>query len=529
MNRTEPAATGNTRRKYLGLWTSVPVKSARRMVAIGLLSVVGMFALGKAHAQVNGAGQQPFLGWTTWSQQGHFGNSAAAGDAFQNEINVRANADAMLRLGLTAQGFKYINIDGDWDNGLMCQCGGPVTFDPWGRPVANVTRFPSGMADLADRLHRNGQKAGIYWESGVPPQVYAANTPILNSSHTAQDIVLRPLVTEFNGYYQIDFSKPGAQEYIDSIVKEFADWGYDYLKVDGTAVGVQHGSSASPIDDRANIRAFSLAIAKFAKARPIYLNLSYSLPHDYANWWQTWSNGRRVDGDVECSRRTCPRTLTTWSKVLERFADLVPWSTNAGVRRGWNDPDSLEIGNGTRATYPKNSPEILLASDPAPAPPVSIATSPAFVDGLTNDERQTAMTLWSIANAPLQLGDDMTLLDSFGVQLLTNPEVIAVDQSGQPGYVVIKGDKPIWAQSLCDGSYNVALFNLKSAASSVTVNWIDLGFRGAAHVRDVWARKDLDVSTSSYTTKLKAHGSALLRIRPQASPHDRTLCGADPD
>lgn len=496
------------------------MQPARAPRAIGLMTAVfGLLAAGSVSAQVNGAGDKPFMGWTTWSQQDHFGSGEAGGDAFQNEVNIKANSDAMKNFGLTAHGFRYINIDGDWDNGLMCQCGGPTTFDSWGRPVPNVVRFPHGMAVVAAYIHRNGQKAGIYWESGVAPQVYAANTPILGTTRHVQDIVLQPLATEFNGYYQIDFSKPGAREYIASIVKEFAEWGYDYLKVDGIFVGLQSGTPAVPLDDRPSIEAFSLAIRN--SGRPMFLNLSSNLSHDYAAWWQRWTNGRRIDGDIECSRRTCPTTLTQWSRVLLRFTDLIPWSTNNGLRLGWNDPDSLEVGNGTNATYPANSAEILIVSDPAPAPPVSITTSPAFVDGLTNDERQTAVTLWSIANAPLQLGDDMTVMDRFGVQLLTNDEVIDVDQSGAPGSVVIEGDTPVWAQALCDGSYYVAMFNLNDTASAVSVNWASLGFNGSATVRDLWAHANLGASTDSFAVTLNPHASTLLRVRPESGLNAR--------
>jgi len=473
--------------------------------------VFGLLGIGSASAQVNGAGEKPYLGWTTWSLQDHFGQDEPTGDAFQNETNVKANSDAMKSLGLTAHGFQYINIDGDWDNGLMCQCGGPTTFDKWGRPIPDATRFPHGMASLAAYIHHNGEKAGIYWESGVAPQIYAANTPILGTPYHVQDIVLQPLAGEFNGYYEIDFNKPGAKEYITSIVQEFAEWGYDYLKVDGTAVAVESGVL---VDDCASIQAFSEAIHN--TGRSIYLNLSSALPHDYAGWWQRWTNGRRIDGDVECSRRTCPTSLTQWARVVLRFTDAIDWSTNASAHRGWNDLDSLEVGNGTITTYPANSPEVLVVSDPAPTASVSITTSPAFVDGLTNDERRTAVTLWSIVNAPLQLGDDLTVLDKFGVSLLTNDEVLAVDQSNAPGNVVTEGNTPVWSQSLCDGSYYVALFNLTDTAATVSVNWTHLGFSGSASVRDLWAHMNLGTSPDGYSVNLASHASALLQVQPEA-------------
>jgi hypothetical protein len=473
------------------------------------------------------------MGWTTWSQQDKFDNhpatsytGEAAGDGFQNEWNVRANSDAMRSSGLQAHGFKYINIDGDWDNGLLCQCGAPITWDAYGRPVANSVRFPSGMAAIAAYIHSNGQKAGIYWEGGVPAEVWTANTPILGTPYRVQDItqaIVPPATTPptawVNGYYNIDFTKPGAQEYIDSIISLFAQWGYDYLKVDG--IGPTVNGVPVYLD---NIRAIEMAVRK--AGRPMYVNLSASLDHDYAYWWERYTSGRRIDGDIECSPRrdaACAAGstnglayITDWSHVSSRFDDLLPWQDEAGVRRGWNDFDSLEVGNGTNSYYPPTSSELLRMSNIAVTPPQArLSGQPAFVDGLSNDERQSTVTLWAISGAPLQLGDDLTLLDSFGIRLLTNDEVIAVDQSGRPGNVVYEGVTPVYEQHLCDGSFNVALFNTGSTAATVTVNWVDLGFSGDAEVRDLWQHADLGNQSDGYSVYLDPHASSLLRVVPR--------------
>ena len=121
--------------------------------------------------------------------------------------------------------------------------------------------------------------------------------------------------------------------------------------------------------------------------------------------WQTYSNARRIEDDVDCY---CS-TLTKWTSVSRRFGDLATRQSDAGPATGWNDLDSLDIGNGNQ-------------------------------DGLSNDERQSAMSLWAIANAPLYTGDDLTQLDSFGLQLLANDAVIAVDQSGIPGSQIQGGN-----------------------------------------------------------------------------------------
>ncbi|SPE40187.1 Alpha-galactosidase (fragment) [Candidatus Sulfotelmatobacter sp. SbA7] len=463
-----------------------------------------------ASAQVYGAGQKPYMGWTTWSQQSYnYPTGSPGGDPFQNETNVDANADAMVSSGLAAVGFQYINIDGDWDNGMMCACGPPVTWDTYGRPIGNLTRFPNGMAAVAAHIHSDGLLAGIYWEEGVPPGPYAANTPILGTPYTVQQIVALPLVTEFNGFYVIDFTKPGAQEYEDSIINLFAEWGYDYLKMDGVRTAENRGGTAF-IDDRPDVAAFSLAVRH--SGRRMYFNLSSKLNHDYVAWWEKYANGRRIDGDIECGGCNGPYQLTDWTNLSARFTDVIPWTTNAGPRLGWNDLDSLEVGNTANTTYPSNTPEIAQPSNP-PAAPTSLAGTPALTDGLTNDQRRTMVTLWAINAAPLQLGDDLTLLDSFGMQLLTNTEVIAVDQSGVPGQAVMEGSTPVFAQTLGGDSYYVALFNLNSVSSPVTVNWINLGFTGSATVRDLWAQSNAGSFANGYTVTLNPYASSLLLVR----------------
>ena len=115
--------------------------------------------------------------------------------------------------------------------------------------------------------------------------------------------------------------------------------------------------------------------------RPIWLTVSWAIDEDYLADWQQNSNARRLEGDVECEG-DCP-FLTEWERVLLRFYDLIGWERAAGPRLGWNDLDSLEVGNGA-------------------------------TDGITDTEQQTAMTLWSIANAPLYVGGDLTKLTAFG-------------------------------------------------------------------------------------------------------------------
>jgi hypothetical protein len=138
------------------------------------------------------------------------------------------------------------------------------------------------------------------------------------------------------------------------------------------------------------------------------------------------------------------------------------------------------------------------------------------MDGLTKAERQSYMTLWAINKAPLYTGDDLTKLDSYGVSLLTNKEVIAVDQNDSPVArpVTPVGDQQVWAAKNSDGSYTVALFNLGASPASVTANWASFGFTGNASVRDLWNKENLGTYKNKITEALPAHGSRLFTVKP---------------
>jgi hypothetical protein len=209
--------------------------------------------------------------------------------------------------------------------------------------------------------------------------------------------------------------------------------------------------------------------------------------HDYLADWQAYSDSWRIDFDIECY---CP-TLTQWSGrgpfgggVKGRFADVAKWVDAAGPTKGWNNLDSLLVGNGT-------------------------------MDGLTNDERQTMMTLWAISAAPLYSGDDLTQLDDFGLKLLTNDEVIAIDQAGRPARPLSTAtNQQVWFAKNPNGSYTVALFNLDDTAATVSVNWTDLGFTGQARLRDNWAKKSLPAAQNGYGLTLQPHASTLITVTP---------------
>ncbi|WUH89265.1 carbohydrate-binding protein [Streptomyces sp. NBC_00433] len=429
-----------------------------------------------------GTATTPYMGWSSWSMQSsqYPGLNPNGSYSYLTEANVLKQTDA-LASKLKQYGYTYVNIDAGWwmDNSWT------PGYDQYGRQRPDPVRFPHGMKPVADHIHAKGLKAGIYLPVGMEKGAYGdGEVPILDAPGCTTADAVYPDLRTTNGWdsaYKLDFDNPCAQSYVDSQAQALAGWGYDFLKLDG--VGPGSGKSGDNYDNVADVAAWHRAIA--ATGRPIHLEVSWSLDIGHAADWQRYSDGWRIDTDVECY---C-NTLVTWeNSVDDRWNDAPAWSGKAGPG-GWNDLDAVDVGNGA-------------------------------MDGLTKAERQSYLTLWAINKSPLFTGDDLTALDDYGVSLLTNREVIAVDQNTSPVArpVTPVGDQQVWATRNPDGSYTVALFNLAAAPASVTADWAALGFTGAASVRDLWNKQNLGTYKDRITEALPAHGSRLLTVKPAGHP-----------
>jgi len=465
-------------------YSVMPARTLRALVVLALAAGAAVTAP-TAHAETTAPAlaAKPYMGWSSWSMQSskYPGLNPEGDYSYLTEANVLKQAGA-LATKLKKYGYEYVNIDAGWWMDKAWKSG----FDEYGRQKPDPTRFPRGMKAVADDLHAKGLKAGIYLPAGLEKGAYGdGETPIWNASGcTTADIVYDDLRTT-NGWdssYKLDFAKPCTAKYIDSQARLIADWGYDFLKLDG--VGPGSGKSGDQYDNVADVAAWNSAIA--ATGRPIHLELSWSLDIGHAPDWKKYSQGWRLDTDVECY---C-NTLVSWeNSVDDRWDDTPAWTRHAGPG-GWNDLDSLDVGNGE-------------------------------MDGLTKAERQSYATLWAIAKSPLYTGDDLTRLDSYGLSLLTNREVIAVDQGpNPPAHPVTPSDpQQVWAAKNTDGTYTVALFNLADKPASVTADWSTLGFTGKAAVRDLWNHENLGTYRNRITEALPAHGSRLFTV----TPHGTTL------
>ncbi|MEV6424662.1 CBM35 domain-containing protein [Streptomyces sp. NPDC051662] len=416
--------------------------------------------------------EKPYMGWSSWSLSAtnYPGVNPDGPMSWMSERHILEQADVMASK-LKKHGYEYINIDAGWTD----------RYDDYGRPAANPKTFPHGLGHLGAEINAKGLKMGAYLAVGLEPKAYAdGKTPILGAEGcTTKDLVYPDLRTT-NGWdsaYKIDYSNRCSQAYIDSVAQLLADQGVDFLKLDGVGPGSFKGGEN--YDNRADVKAWRTALDR--TGRPIEFTLSWSLSHRYADTWKRYSNGYRIDTDVECY---CD-TLVTWdNSVKQRWHDVVQWIDDAGPGH-WNNLDSVNVGNGQ-------------------------------MDGLTKAERQSYMTLWAIEAAPLYIGDDLTKLDPYGLSLLTNDEVIAINQAGRPAKPVGQSsEQQTWYARNADGSYTVALFNLANAPASANADFRDLGISGAAQVRDVWSGTELGRLDGEFSAALPAHGSRLLRVTPR--------------
>ncbi len=431
-------------------------------VAVGI-ALLATAAHGPPARTQHATGGPPPMGWSSWIFLRE--HPTAAG--------IEAQAQAMVSSGLAARGYRYVNLDDFW---MACDRYGP-DVDSYGRWVPDLAAFPGGIARVASRVHADGLKFGLYVTPGIPENAVRENTAIQGSSQTA-DQIADTAVTEMNyncGHmYGIDYGSPGAQQYIDGWADEFASWGVDYVKLDGV------GSWDIP-----DIEAWSAALRQ--TGRPILLELSNNLALSDAGQWSPIADGWRTGGDIECY--TCEPggssyPLTSWGNVASRFDAVARWQPYGGPH-GWNDEDSLEIGNGA-------------------------------ADGLTVPERQTMMALWSLAGAPLILGSDLTRLTAVDQAILGNRAVIAVDQDGVAARrVVDRGSEQVFAKRQPDEVWCIGVFNTDtSARRTFRVPLARLGLGGAIRVTDLWTGRSLGVVSGSYTTTIAPGGVSLISARP---------------
>ena len=265
---------------------------------------------------------------------------------------------------------------------------------------------------------------------------------------------------------------PGSRGYEFQDARQYAAWGVDYLKYDWCSTSTQNAQASYSIMRDALLKAgrpIVFSICEWGTAKP------WLWASDVGNLWRT-------TGDIQ----DCWDCKRDWGGMgVVHILDLQDGLESHAGPGHWNDPDMLEVGNG----------------------------------GMTSTEYRAHFSLWCLLAAPLMAGNDLRSMPADVKEILTNREVIAVDQDplGLQGRRVKRdGDREVWATQLADGSRAVVLLNRGSQPAEVSVSWTDIGYPPhlSANVRDLWAGKDMGKLTGKFSAEAPSHGVVMVTIKP---------------
>jgi len=384
----------------------------------------------------------PPMGWNSWN---------IYASKVTQEL-VLANAKAMANSGLIEHGWSYMNIDDVWQGKRGGKYRGIMPKD---------STFPD-MQGLVDEIHKLGLKAGIY------------STPWVESyGHHIGGSAMNPEGTFERTKENISRNKKllpyaiGDYHFWDKDVKQWADWGFDYLKYDWNPAELPETKEMYDL-----LR---------ASGRDIIFSLSNSIPFASIGELSKVSNAWRTGGDIR----------DNWRSLKSRVLTQDKWAPYAGPGH-WNDPDMMIVGYVGWGREPKPTQ-------------------------LTPDEQYTHMSAWCLQSVPLLLGCDLTKLDPFTLSLLTNDEVIEVNQDplGKQAVIVSKQDSiGILAKDMEDGRKAAGMFNITdSITRRMVLKWSDLGIKGKWIVRDLWRQKDLGTFEDEFSADVRPHGVVMISLR----------------
>ena len=421
--------------------------------------------------------KKPPMGWNSWDCYG----------AGVTEDELLGNAEFM-RDRLKQYGYQYVICDIQWyepaAKGNVYNNFADLCMDEYSRLIPAVNRFPSsangaGFKPIADRIHSMGLKFGIHIMRGIPRQAVHRNTRIYGTTARARDIASQFSLCPWNtDMYGVDTEKRGAEEYYDSLFKLYASWGVDFVKVDDIAN--TEFSPQNPYSAEKEIEMIRAAIDR--SGRDMVLSLSPGpAPLNKAEHLSENANMWRISGDF----------WDRWDKLLNMFSLCEKWYPY--VKDGsFPDCDILPLGK--------------LCIDG------SYMGDMGRDSGFTKEEQKTMMTLWAVFRSPLFFGGELRLTDNYTLSLVTNPEVINVNQNSEkPLFVYNKGGIVVW-QTKIENCTAVAVFNLSDEEKHYKLSFSDLGIENVRAVRDLWARKDIPKCENDVAVSLKPHSSEFFEI-----------------
>ncbi len=417
----------------------------------------------------------PPMGWNSWDCY------MSAVTEEQLLANARYQAEHLL-----PSGWEYVVCDIQWYEPNAGSLPGshyvpfaPLCMDGFGRVIPAENRFPSakggkGFAPIAEKIHGMGLKFGIHILRGIPKQAVYARLPVKGTDATADQVADPCSICLWNSdMFGLRKDVPGAQAYYDSLFELYASWGVDYVKVDDishTGVAESHGYMAAH-----EIEMIRRAIDRCG--RNMVLSLSPG-PAPIEHAWHLAQNANlwRMTNDF----------WDEWPQLKKMFSYCELWQTH--VSPGcWPDCDMLPLGR------------------------IGIAYGQDRQTRLSKAEQKTMLTLWAVFRSPLMLGAELMSLDEETLTMLTNRDVLAVNQQGQHPQQLRRTDtEAVWVSWNADESCNLALFNLSDMSERVRCELAEIGWEHA-QARELWSGECLSDREGSIEAAIEPHGVRLFR------------------
>ena len=417
----------------------------------------------------------PPCGWNSWDCFG----------AGVNEEQLIANADYMAK-HLKQYGWEYIVCDIQWYEPKACSNDynnfAELCCDEYGRLIPAQNRFPSskggkGFKPIADYIHSLGLKFGIHIMRGIPRQAVHADLPIKDSEYTARQVAHHFSICSWNTDMYGMKNCDGAQDYYNSIIKMYADWGIDYIKCDDIAV-TEFRKWDNPYSADYEIEILRNAIDSCGREIVLSLSPGPAL-RDKAEHLKANANMWRLTGDF----------WDLWEHLYSMFDKCEEWQGVRGVG-SYPDCDMLPIGRISKLC--------------------SYHGAQNRMSNFTHDEHYTLMTLWGIFGSPLMIGGNMPENDDFTLSLLNNAEYMNMHRTVKNSRILCRNEENSKGYIIWDGeneeSRFVALFNTDEKPVTInTAEKINISVDGSY---DIWQK--CTVSENNIT--VQPHGARLLKL-----------------
>ena len=415
----------------------------------------------------------PPMGWNSYNC---FGGNVT-------EEEMKQNADYIAE-HLKEFGWEYVVLDFLW---YCDDQNSPEKFarrrphqhaDEYGRLIPSPVLHPSsvdgkGLKPLGDYIHSKGLKFGIHIMRGIPWQAVAENTPVLGTNKYAQDIA-NPSDTckWYGGLVGVNMTKKGAQEYYNSIFKLYAEWGVDFIKVDDIAFPYhadEMEAVAKAIENSGRPMVLSLSPGPAFIGNPKHLR-------KHANMW-------RISADF----------WDSWEQLLEQLELCRLWAPNV-VEGHWPDADMLPLG------HLQIRHEAIGSED--------------HYTYFTKDEQYFMMTLWAIFRSPLMIGGHLPDNDEFTTSLLTNENIIRVNQKTKNNRELgFENEISIWyAEDKDEDIIYLAFLNTSDKEQTMRYSLDNLDNKNFSFANDLWKNLRAEIHNNQLTITIPSHGAVIYGI-----------------